>query len=91
MQLWLICIEQISKFALFIESIIISTFFFGTDVKKYLLKCLFLNSFFGKLVNLTSKSELSNDIGIWIPESGFSRKVVASSSCTSSGISTNLV
>ena len=68
-----------------------STFFFGKDVKKYLLKFFFLYSLFGKSVSLISKSEFSKDIGIWIPESGFSRKLIEFSSFTSSGISTILV
>ena len=90
-QLWVIWIEQISKSAFFIESIIISTFFFGKDVKKYLLQVFFLNSFLGRFVKLISKSEFSKDIGIWIPESGSSKKLLESFSFTSSGISTNLV
>ena len=32
--IWLICNEQISRFAFLIESRIISTFFLGRDVKK---------------------------------------------------------
>ena len=89
--IWLIWIEQISRFALFIELRITFTFFLGIDVKKYLLKYLFLISFLGKEVNLTSKSEFSNEIGIWRSESGFSINSIASSSFISSGISINLV
>ena len=55
------------------DSIIRSTFFFGKDVKKYLLKFLFFISFLGKLDKLISKSEFSNEIGICIPELGFSK------------------
>ena len=62
--IWLICNEHISRFAFLIESRIISTFFFGIDVKKYFLKYLLFIFCLGKLVNLISKSELSNDIGI---------------------------
>ena len=90
-QLWLICIAQISKFAFFIDSIIISTFFLGKDVRKYLFSFLFLKTFLGKLVKLISKSEFSKDMGIWIPESGFCIKLIESFSFMCSGISINLV
>ena len=89
--IWLIWIEHISRFASLIESRIILTFFLGNDVKKYLLKVLFFDSFLGRLVRWISKSELSSEIGIWIPESGFSTKLIESSSFTSSGISIILV
>ena len=69
----------------------ISTFFFGSDVRKYLLKVLLLCSFLGRLVRWISKSEFSKEIGIWIPELGFSRKLVELFSSTSWGISINLV
>ena len=49
-----------------------STFFFGMEVKKYLLKNLFFFFCLGKLVSLISKSEFSKDIGICISELGFS-------------------
>ena len=91
MHIWLIWIEHICRFAFLIESSKISKFFLGIEVKKYLLKILFLNSFLGRLVKLISKSEFSRDIGIWIPELGFSKKLVEFLSSTSSGISINLV
>ena len=89
--IWLICNEHILRFAYLIDSRIMSTFFLGIDVKKYLLKNLFFFFCWGKLVKLTSKSEFSKDIGIWISELGFSRKLIELFSSTSSGSSINLV
>ena len=48
-------------------------FFCGIDVRKYLLKLSLFTFFLGSKVNEISKSELFNEIGICIPESGFSR------------------
>ena len=62
--IWLICNEQILRLAFSIESSIMSTFFFGIDVKKYLLKNLFFFISLGKFVSFISKSEFSKDIGI---------------------------
>ena len=61
------------------------------EVKKYLLKNLLFLFCTGKLVKLISKSEFSKDIGICIPEFGFSRNLIELPSSISSGISINLV
>ena len=66
-------------------------FFLGIDVRKYLKKLSLFTNFFGREVNDISKSELFNEIGICIPESGLSRNSRESSSVIFCGISINLV